>query len=526
MMPPYLLAIATAAAGWVIYPRVDLWPFVFVLVAPLLVAIEGQGAGKRFVLGWIAGTVLTPGSHYFIAETLVNLGGLPWAAAVPVFLLYSAWSGIQLGLFALGASVLRRFGGHWLWLVTVPVWFALLERWHPVWFQAYISNVLWHVPVLTQSLEIVGPSGLTALVVFVSCALVHALEAVRASRPRPWLVPAAALALWVVLGIWGAYRMQTFASAPADRTIRVALVQPYVSVAEKRNPPVALRRKIWDRTIALSRGALEPKPDLLVWPEGALPFQYERDAWTKPFSGRESLRTRLSRRLHELAANLDLPFVAGGLRTEDGRVRNSAVFFRPGREGSQTYDKRKLVLLAEKVPFGDSFPGLVESLPGASHHAEGDRYEHFDVAGSRWVPSMCYEAVFPTITREALAEAGGGVLLNLTNDVWFGDTSEPSVHLMMQVPRTVENRVWLVRSTNSGITAIVDPTGTIVARTDQEKPDVLRFEVPIQPFGPTFYHRFGDLLIVLVGGMGFAATGWNAYRAPRPPRSDLPPVAG
>jgi len=498
---------------WLAYPNFDLWPLVFVANTPLMFAARGQAPRRRFLLGWIAGTVLTLGSHHFIAGTLVNLGGLPWAVALPVFFLYSAWSGIQLGLFTLGYGWLRTHGGRWLWLLTVPLWFALCERLFPVWFQAYISNVLAPAPRLIQSLELIGPSGLTALVMLAQCALVDALE-----RPHParWRTPALALTVWVVIAVWGQTRIAAVRAAPIRHTTTVTLLQPNMTIAEKISPNWAVRERVWDRTVAMTRAAAQSHPDLLIWPEGAFPFTYERDAWRTPRHDPELLSVRYSRRLHRLAKSLNLPFVAAGLRRQDGKLRNGSFFFTPGDPESLCYDKRKLVLLAERVPLADTFPSLPKKLPGASHYVPGETFRHFVAHGVRFVPTMCYDAVFPAFMRAALAFKGGGdVLLNLTNDVWFGATSEGYVHLLMQLPRAVENRTWLVRATNSGVSAIIDPTGKIVAQTAQDTQTTLTHTLQIPELPPTFYHRYGDLIVLLLGALAALATAFRVYQSRR-----------
>lgn len=506
----YALALLSAVFGWLMYPNPDVWPLVFVCNVPLMLALgDPTLTGRaRFLLGWIAGTGLTLGSHHFIAGTLVNLGGLPVAAAIPVFVLYSAYHGIQLGLFAVAYRLLRRFGGRTLWILTVAVVFAALERLHPVWFQAYISNVFWKAPVLAQSLEYLGPSGLTALLIAAQCTMVIAIEE---RRVAPLGV---AVLAWAMLTGWGGWRMQQIEDAAVERRVTVSLIQPNMTVAEKRPAHMPTRMKVWERTLEMTRKARRQRPDLIVWPEGAFPFFYRSDAADTAEQPREPYDRRYSRRLHAFARELDQPFVAAGLRKDDNeRVRNGAMFFTPGAAQPVLYDKRALVLLAERVPFGDTWPALVKKLPGASHHVPGEMFRHFDAGGVTWVPSMCYEAVFPGITREALAFDGGGdILLNLTNDVWFGDGSEGPVHLMMQIPRTVENRRWLVRATNSGISAVVDPTGTIRARTDQSDQTTLTFTVPLSALETTFYHRYGDLLLWLAALAGALGTGIIARR--------------
>ncbi|MFT7625341.1 MAG: apolipoprotein N-acyltransferase, partial [Myxococcota bacterium] len=475
------LALLSGIFGWLIYPNIDVWPLVFVCNTPLMLALRRGGTRKRiFFLGWTTGFVLTFGSHHFIAGTLVNLAKLPVLVAWPVFGLYAAWTGIQLGLFALGFAWLRRRSGPWLWLLTAPILFVVLERHFPVWFQAYLSNVLWHAPVLTQALEWVGPSGLSALIVLAQCALVQALESEHAPRQR-WAPLVGSVALWLALWAWGDMRMTAVEDAPVRQRVTITMLQPNVTVAQKSARGPAVRAGLWESIEAETLTAAADAPDLMIWPEGAFPFQYRPGFGDTQQQAVEKYSVRYSRRLHALARRLPMPFVAPGLRkADDGTVRNSAMIFQPGVAEPTVYDKRVLVPLAERIPLADTFPSLVKQVPGASHHAPGDHFVTFEAGGARWAASICYEAVFPGVTRAALAfEGGADVLLNLTNDVWFGHSSEGPVHLMMQVPRAVENRKWLVRVTNTGISAIVSPAGRIVARTEQGEQTRLTYVLPV-----------------------------------------------
>ncbi len=492
----FALATLTGILYWLALPMPGIWPFSFVFAAPLLIAIEGQSAKERFLLGWWSGAIGIGGSHYFIAETLTLLAKLPWVAAIPVFLLYTAWVSLEMGVFCLGAGWLRN-SKRKLWIVSVPLWFTLVERLHPVVFRSLTSNTLWDIPILVQSLELWGSSGLTACLIFVSCCMAHTWSEYRdGNHPRPWQSMMVAAILWIALIAYGYIRMQAIDETEADETIRVLLVQPNVTVDEKRYSNGNVRLDVYKRTRSLTRAAMESKPDLVVWPEGALPITYDASflQTPRPEGAKRSIREQLTRDIHQFAETLNTSFVFGSLRLEDGKKRNAALYVNPDRAETQYYDKHQLVLLAERLPFADIFPSLTTYIPGAAHHQPGDALTVFWVKGTPWVPSMCSDALFPRFTSRSLVHAQDprAVLLNLTNDVWFGDTAEPTTHLMMQSPRAVENRSWLIRSTNSGITAIFDPNGVLRAKTTAFEATTLTFDIPIVAHPLTPYQRFGD----------------------------------
>jgi len=285
--------------------------------------------------------------------------------------------------------------------------------------------------------------------------------------------------------------------------VRILLVQPNVSVEEKRYKSGRTRIAVYQRTMALTRNAIETMPDLIVWPEGALPITYDSQllASKRKRTRSASIRERLTRGIHGFAKKLNVPFVFGSLRLQDGKKRNAAVYIDPRTTRPEIYDKHHLVFLAERLPFADVFPSIADYIPGAANHQPGTQNTVFWVKDTPWVPSMCSDALFPQYTSLSLTETNDSraVLLNLTNDVWFGDTSEPTVHLMMQSPRAVENRTWLVRSTNSGITAVIDPNGIVRARTNPFESTTLTYDIPVVAHPPTPYQRYGEWPLIMLG---------------------------
>ncbi len=490
----FLLAAVSSALMVASYPDLGWWPLVFCALWPLLVALQGASWRRRLLLGWLTGSLFIAGKHFWIATTMVNLSGLSWPLAILCLVLYALFVGGQWAVFAWAYGFLRAWSGRYSWVVTAPLLYAVCELWWPSVFQLYAGYALWEVPVLLQTAEWIGPSGITWLVVLSSCTLAHVSEEYARGRTSDLLVPTAVAALWLVVSVWGVVRMKQVWQAPVKGHATVALVQANVTVAEKRADDVAVRMGVYDRTEAMTRDALARRPDLVVWPEGGFPYVYQSGADTDP----KTLPGVYSRKLRRLALEIGVPMVVGSLRTAEGTTRNSALFFDPGGGEPTPYDKRELLILGERVPFADTWPGLVDVVPGLSHFEPGAFHLDARVAGLWWTVGICYEAVLPHATRHALDAAhGGDVLLNLTNDVWFGPRAEPRQHLMAQVMRTIESRLWLVRSTNSGISAFVDPTGTIRARTEVGRQTTLFHEIGVPKLKPTVYRRHGDLILWL-----------------------------
>ena len=176
---------------------------------------------------------------------------------------------------------------------------------------------------------------------------------------------------------------------------------------------------------------------------------------------------------------------------EARKMYNSAMLLDGDGKVLGRYDKNYLLIFGEYIPFGDLFPQFYEWLPEASHFYAGDTVETFAFKGHQLGVMICYEDIIPRFTRK-LAGKDPNVLINVTNDAWFGKTSEPYLHLALATVRSVENRLWLVRSTNTGVSAFVDAVGRIVKGTSLDDAEVLVADVPMLRTS-TIYRSYGDL---------------------------------
>ena len=172
-----------------------------------------------------------------------------------------------------------------------------------------------------------------------------------------------------------------------------------------------------------------------------------------------------------------------------------------------TYDKTYLLMFGEYLPFGDAFPILYELSPNSGRFTSGTHVRPMTLGGWRISTPVCYEDVLARFTRKMVREAKPHLLINLTNDAWFGDTQEPGIHLVLSQYRAIEHRRYMVRATNSGISAVVDPLGRVVAQTGVLTRENLRYDVRMLDVD-TVYTRFGDW----PGWLGLAAIVWMLIR--------------
>jgi len=260
-------------------------------------------------------------------------------------------------------------------------------------------------------------------------------------------------------------------------TFRVGVVQVNMGIFEKRSEVLEGHRRHLEQSQVLEdAGPL----DLIVWPESAYVGTLSRDVpWNADF----------------IRGPLQTPLLFGGVSVESSngkrRVYNS-VFLMDG-EGlvRATYDKTYLLMFGEYLPFGDTFPILYELSPNSGRFTAGSHVRPVQLGDWQISTPVCYEDILARFTRKMVREAKPHVLINLTNDAWFGDTQEPFIHLVLSKYRAIEHRRYLVRSTNSGISAVVDPLGRVVAETGLLTRENLRVDVRMMN-EDTVYTKLGD----------------------------------
>ncbi|MBI4404597.1 MAG: apolipoprotein N-acyltransferase [Deltaproteobacteria bacterium] len=230
------------------------------------------------------------------------------------------------------------------------------------------------------------------------------------------------------------------------------------------------------------------KLDLVIWPETALPFNLD-----SPGAFPQEIRETVDR--------WRIPLITGGYAAGFDRFLsdyNAAFYLEPSSNVPKIQIYRKNILLAfgEYMPFGETFPWLYRAFPQVSNFMKGKTQEPFEMHdGTRLGVTICYEAIVPEFFRKVV-QNGVRVVINLTNDSWFGPTIEPYQHGALSVFRAVETRLPLIRVTNTGVSFVVDILGRLSKMTGVYEPGILVEEVAIPSSAPqTVYVRFGDWFV-------------------------------
>lgn len=495
-----LKRLLLASLGGVLYftgfVGFDLWPNIFVFWVPALVAIEGLTPKRTLLVGAVFGLVTNWGGYYWVVHLLQEFAGLALPLALLGCFLLCLYQGFLLAVVLwLVRLADRDLGVRPVWALTVA--FVSMETVYPLLFPSYVGNALYQVPTLTQVADLFGMLGITALICLVNGALYELLTAVRTKRApdrRALLLPAVVLAFTIGYGRYQVthweHRMQS--DLP---TLRVGMVQTNLGArdkAEKRSEFIR-RHQFMTRTLQKD----EPELDLVVWPESAYNRYVNRA--TKNLNG-------------SVTKGIEVPLIFGALtyaRTDDKRpeVYNTAVLTSSTGDVRGLFDKVELLMFGETIPFVETFPTIKEWFPRSSTFTRGRTFAHLrvdhDEGTAALLPMICYEDIIPSFVRRIwLADGPPSALVNVTNDSWYGDTNEPLIHLALATFRSIETRRSLIRSTNTGISAFVDPLGRITKRSGQWTRETLVHDVPLVTDGTgTLYMVVGDILGWLATGL-------------------------
>lgn len=476
MLIPLLLAAAGGVLHFLGFIGFGIWPLALIALVPLWLGLERvrrlpAAAACGFAFGWVS---YAGGFLWMWRIVDVFLGGNV-ALGAAVWLLDGSWFALRYALYAVLYAALRR-RGRGVALSGVPSLVAV-EWLYPLLFPVYFGHALGERLLLIQISDLGGPLLVTALTALVNAAFCSAWQW-WCGGPRPlatWIAAAAALALAVA---YGAARLGEIdaltAAAPA---MRVGIVQANLGVQVKGDDARGDHRRYLEQTRAL----LAAGPvDLVVWPETV----YARGLrGPLPISG-ELIRD-----------DIRAPLLFGGafVRADGGprQAYNAALLIDGDGVIRTAYEKNLLIPFTEYVPFAGVLPGLATRFAANSHFAAADTTPALMLGTWRLATPICYEAVRPAFVRRMVREGDANLLVTLANDAWFGDSQEPALHLAMARLRAVELRRFLVRATNSGISAVVDAGGRVVARTGVQTTENLTATVA-QLHVATWYARLGD----------------------------------
>lgn len=469
------------------FPRANIGLFAWFGFAPLFYAIKNQSKIKAFLLSYFTGIIFWSGIIYWLVHVTL-LGTI-------VLILYLA---LYFGIFGLIVRAIRHqspsgrlgFALHSpaVSLIFIPSAWVLLE-----YIRSYLFTGLpWALLGYTQYLnlpiiqiaDITGVWGVSFLVMMVNSALGFQLSA--PSKKRVYILPVLLVAVVLSYGYFKLYGQEPSAKS---HQLKVAAIQGNIAQELKWDPDA--QEYIVNEYAQLSEEANKEKPDLIIWPEAAAPGVLGEDG-------------RIFQGIFALSKKINTPLLAGSLRIQSGDYFNSALLIEKGKVTS-AYDKLHLVPFGEFVPLKNIFPFLQRIAP-IGDIAPGRNQTVFrintDKGESAFSVLICFEDLFPELSRRFVKQ-GAEYIFNITNDAWYKRSSAPYQHLQASVFRAVENRVYLGRAANTGITAFIAPSGKVISKVENERgKDIFVSGYKIQAVSSTgrprsFYTRYGDLFILI-----------------------------
>ncbi|HEY8540695.1 MAG TPA: apolipoprotein N-acyltransferase [Steroidobacteraceae bacterium] len=479
-----LLCCLSAALYFLTFLDFDLYPLIWFCFVPVLIAIRHATLTRALWLGMVFGTLTNAGGYYWVIHTIETFGNMPLPVAFLGYVLLCAYQGFLIALamwLVRGAE--QRLGVSPVW--SLPVAFTALEVAYPLLFPSYIGNSQLEFTTLTQIADVTGMSGLTLLIGLVNGAVCELICSRMESRRPAWPRLAIPAAAFIATLVYGAIRLPQVEAMTANAPkITVGLVQTNIGAQDKAADP----EEFVTRHRAMSKALVAERPDidLVIWPESA----YNRLLW------------RADRNVaDEVIADLGRPLLFGALTydpADDPRgshIYNSLLLASSSGEVLAVYDKIELLVFGETYPFSSTLPAL-DRIFGTNWFTRGTSLDHLRLGDHSFLPLICYEDILPSLVRRMWRHAGpADALVNGTNDSWYGDTAQPMIHLALASFRSIETRRALIRSTNTGISAIVDPAGRIAHRTGQWTRETLVAEVPLIKDGSsTVYMKIGDVL--------------------------------
>lgn len=492
-MRPWGGVLAATASGLALVATFDPWglgPVAWIALLPLLRSLRGATAARRFLLGWITGTLFFAGTAWWLVETFRTHAGLAWPVSVAAVVLLAALPATFMGLFVVGVGMLPR--RRWAMLIGATALWVGLE-WLRSWGIDFPWLALGYSQVertgLVQLSEVTGIYGVSAVVVFVNLAI--AAPWGRPGEPRRRVVPLAAAALLVaLLSYAGRERAAAISTRPPLASLRVAVVQGEQPWPRSKDPRASMLGLSY--YASLSRAAAETHPALVVWPESSLPIPFSDPGYRH-------------RQILSAIRGAGVPVVLGSRAAVRSRSGNAAEVNRAylldatGRV-MQTYDKNVLVPFGEYVPLGRLLSFLRPIASPEGNLLAGDDATVMRIRAGRFGVLICYESVFSTLARR-LVRAGAEFLVNISNDAWFGRSAASALLLTHLRVRAIEYRVPIVRATSGGVSAFVDATGRVTWRS-KSSDATWSAAVVSWPGIETLYARWGDAFAVACLGIG------------------------
>ncbi|MDP2938566.1 MAG: apolipoprotein N-acyltransferase [Candidatus Omnitrophota bacterium] len=478
----YILCILSSILLALSFPKFNFWFFGWVGLLPLFFALQGKRPIFSFLLSYLTGFLFFLLTIYWLIHVTL-LGFLLLAAYLAI---YFGLFGFLIGVFSNKPPIFKLFLFPSIWVVLEFLRSNLLSGfgWALLGYSQYRNLAV------IQISDILGSYGVSFLIVMVNVAIWVLVSEGRGQRSEVrkvfFCLLSSVFCLLAVIS-YGLFKLNYQLPTTNYQQLKVSVIQgniPQEIKWDETSWPLIL-----DKYINLTRQVSKDKPSLIIWPETAYP-------------GYLADKPQLLKEILNLAKELRTNFLLGAITTKDFSIYNSAILISSEGKLSKAYHKLHLVPFGEYVPFRGIFSFLPE-LAVLGDFTKGKEYTVFSLNkdnSAKFSVLICFEDTIPYLSRQ-FVKKGANLLINITNDAWFKDTSAPFQHLQASVFRAIENRCPLVRCANTGVSAFIDENGRIidmVLEGNNKATFISGYktkEIKLKNSN-SFYSRFGDLFVL------------------------------
>jgi len=487
----YLYALFGGGLFVLSFPSFDIFPLAWFALAPLLVILYDRPKGEAFKAGLSFGIVYFFGTVYWIYHSINHFGSIAFVPSLLIVLILSLYLSLYTAVFCAFYSMIIKKTDLPALLVAPVLWTAL-EMLRSYAFSGFpwssVGYSQYRFLALIQSADIIGVYGISFLVVAVNGAIADFFIMKKRMMQRPLHSRLHTYAGYCLLGValianfgYGFYRLhQQRPGAP----LQVAVIQGNIEQDKKWDP--TYQKYVLDVYRTLTLAAVNPSadlpgPDLVVWPETAVPFFFGTDK-------------TLSEALIAYQKSLNTYLLFGSILVKSGpkeTYANSTVLLTKDGTVSYLYDKIHLVPFGEYVPLRNVLFFINKLVVGIGDYLPGDSYTKAVTPFGSFSTPICYEITLPGLVRKFYTK-GGDFIVTVTNDAWFGKTNGAYQHFSMAVFRAIENRKPVIRAANTGISGFIDSSGRILTTTELFTRTAIKAAVKTDRT-LTFYTKYGDL---------------------------------
>jgi len=495
-----LAALVSGILLFAAFPSYNFSLLAWIALVPLFLVLVRSKPRFSFVLSFFFGVVFYTGFFFWMFE--LRRYSILHHAVLGVYLcpLTGGFGWMVSHIAKKRGAPTALFAAPFLWITQEYIRSNLSFLSLPF---ALLAHSQYQSPLIIQITNITGTYGLGFLIVLVNSAVTALLYPLvmkakkrqlltrvpAVSKGRIWVVSTAAILLMLNL----LYGYLVISKPVQGNAIKISVVQGNIEQSKKFDEAYA--PVIMQIYTDLTEKVAKEKPALIVWPETATPRAINRDP-------------KLYDQVKQIAASADTDLLIGSSQLQKFKLQNgkpqevkytnSAYLIAPGAhpKKDQRYDKIRLLPFGEYLPYRETIPWSYLQVPDVNHFLAGKEYVVFKLRQFDFAVTICWENLFPDMVRQ-FVQRGAQVIINITNEAWFGKTAAPYQFLSMSVFRAVENSIYVVRCANTGVSCFIDPFGRIVSRiTDAQGNDIfvrgILAESVFQRKTATFYNRYGN----------------------------------